>query len=482
MIRVTLTATTFKSFIFVIVRYKRSENGVFQLFDLLLLNGRVVDGLGNPWFKADIGIKNSKITAIGELKGSKADCKIDVDGNIVCPGFIDMHSHSDLMLLANSRAEPKIMQGVTTELIGQDGLSAAPISEEYKVMWRKHLSGLLGNPDIDWDWNTFGDYLKRLEDKTPAVNIAALVPHGNLRLLSMEGIEDREANEEEIRRMEALLEQSYREGAFGISTGLIYPPCSYADYRELLHLAKITAKVGGFFVFHIRNEGDGLLESLQEVISIGKESGAPIHISHFKALGKKNWGKVKEALGLLEEARKNGLDVTCDQYPYIAGSTMLSSIIPDWAHAGGSETLLERLKSKAFRERLKRELKDLEWDLRMISYCKTEKNEGKFISEIAESENKHPVDVICDLLIDENLEVSMINFYGCEEDVKYVMRNHLQMFCTDGLLPGKPHPRVYGTYPRVLGRYVRGMSVLRLEEAIRKMTSLPAQRLSLIHI
>jgi len=161
---------------------------------------------------------------------------------------------------------------------------------------------------------------------------------------------------------------------------------------------------------------------------------------------------------------------------------MLSSIIPDRAHAGGSEMLLERLKSKAFRERLKREFKDLEWDLRMISYCKTEKNrknEGKFISEIAESENKHPVDVICDLLIDENLEVSMINFYGCEEDVKYVMRNHLQMFCTDGLLPGKPHPRVYGTYPRVLGRYVRGMSVLRLEEAIRKMTSLPAQRIGL---
>ena len=232
--------------------------------------------------------------------------------------------------------------------------------------------------------------------------MATLVPHGNIRIIAMDGVKNRSPTEDEMEHMKKLLKSAYNQGAYGISTGLIYPPCSYSKTEELIELAKISNQNQRFFVLHIRDERDKLIEAVREVIKIGLESGCPMHISHFKVQGKKNWGKVKEALSLLKEMRKNGLDITCDQYPYTAGSTMLSRLIPTWAHEEGAEKLIDRLKKKEIRKKLKEEMKDIEWESKIISYCKNEKNkiyEGKNIKEIAETQNKHPVEALCDLCL-----------------------------------------------------------------------------------
>jgi len=458
------------------------------MFDLKIEGGKVVDGTGSSWYRADIAVTDGRIAAIGAI-ASSAERVIDAGGLVVAPGFIDTHSHSDLMLMAEPEARQKIMQGVTTEVVGQDGLGEAPLRDDVVEDWRRYLSGLNGDPDIDWSWRSFADYLDSLEAAGPATNVASLVGHGNLRLLAM-GMEDRPPTPRELEEMKALLAEAMSEGAFGLSTGLIYPPCVYADSDELVELCTVASAHGGLFVVHMRNEGDHLMESIGEVVAVGREARIPVHISHFKASGERNWGMVADALRTLEVARSDGVDVTVDQYPYVAGSTFLSSLLPVWAHEGGTARMLERLRDGATRERVAADMMGergsrdwgWSWDRVMVTSVRTEGNrrfEGETVEEIAEARRQSPADAIFDLILEEENAVTMVSFSMSEDDVRTVMRSPLQMVCTDGIVLGKPHPRVYGSFPRVLGRYVRE-GVLRLEEAVRKMTSLPAQRFGLL--
>ncbi|MFC1803819.1 amidohydrolase family protein [Thermoproteota archaeon] len=449
--------------------------------DILVKGGSIIDGSGNSAYKGDLVIKNGLITIIEDLE-KEADLIIDATGLIVAPGFIDTHSHSDLYLIHAPEVLPKVMQGITTEIIGQDGLSEAPIREDVKQEWRKYLSGLNGDPPIEWTWNTFSEYLSSIEEARPSVNVASLVGHGNLRLLAI-GMGNRDPSSRELSLMKELLSESLKQGAFGLSTGLIYAPCVYSKAFELLELCKETTKHEGIFVVHMRNEGDALLKSIDEVLGIGKDSGIHVHISHFKVGGKANWGKSRSSLGELDKATAQGLKVSFDQYPYTAGSTFLSSLLPAWVHEGGVDKLLERLRDNSTRSKVVLDLstkvqsRATGWDTVLVTYVASKRNkilEGLSLFEIAEKRGQTEIDALIDIVLEEENQASMASFTMNEEDVERIIAHPLGMICTDGLLLGKPHPRVYGAFPRILGHYVR-KSVLRLEEAVRKMTGYPAQ-------
>ncbi len=453
------------------------------MYDLKIKGGRIVDGAGNPWYNGDVAVTKGRISAVGRCEDEALET-IDASGLVVSPGFIDAHSHGDLVLISEPEARIKIMQGITTEVVGQDGLGEAPLTDGTVDMWRRYLSGLNGNPDIGWEWRSLGDYLVRLEAARPSVNVASLVGHGNLRLAIM-GMDDRKPTPAELTEMMTLLDKSLSEGGIGLSTGLIYPPCVYADSSELTELCKVVSSHRGVFVVHMRNEGDRLFDSIDEVVGVGRSSGAAVHISHFKTNGRANWGRAPEALARVEDARKSGVDVTFDQYPYTAGSTFLGSLLPPWAHEGGLDKLLTRLRDKEIRKKLAEYLGGArgdegspnEWNRILITNVQTRPNkrfEGKYVSQIASDLGKTPAETVLDLVLEEENSATMATFTMDEGDVRTIMRSPLGMVCTDGIVLGKPHPRAYGSFPRVAGRYVRD-GVLRLEEAIRKMTSYTAQ-------
>ncbi len=458
--------------------------------DIKIINGRVIDGSGNPWFKADVGIENQRIVKIGDLQKESAYEIIDADDLIVAPGFIDSHSHSDLELFRNHFSPQKIMQGITTEILGQDGFSVAPIREETWEQLRDNVRGLLGELDEEWGWRNLADYFSILEKRGTATNVCSHVGHATIRIHVI-GFENREPSYEEFEEMKRLVEQSMREGAIGLSSGLVYPPSCYGSTNELIELCKIVKENYGVYTSHIRGESYTLEESMSEAIEIGVMSEAPIHISHHKASGRDNWGKVMKTLTMIDKARSEGVDITCDQYPYTAGSTMLTVLLPPWALEGGIQGLLSKLSRFEVREQLKRDmvtgvpgwssyLRAAGFENIMITYCrKNVQFEGKTLSNLAEESDKDPFDTVFDLLIDEEASVSIVLFYLSEDDVKTVMKHQAVMVCTDGLLGGKPHPRVYGAFPRVLGRYVREEKTLSIQDAVRKMTSLPAQRFRL---
>jgi len=450
------------------------------MVDLVIEGGRIVDGTGKASYNGDIVVSDRKIVEVGVNHGD-AERRIDAKGLVVAPGFIDSHSHSDLMLISEPEAKQKIMQGITTEIIGQDGLGEAPIREGDVENWRRYLSGLNGDPDINWSWRSLGEYLDAIEKARPATNVASLVGHGNLRLSAM-GMDDRPPTDAEFGEMKALLRESLRQGAYGMSTGMIYPPCVYAATEELTELCRVVSEVDGVFVIHMRNEGDALLESIEEVATIGANSGVKLHISHFKAAGKRNWGRSVQGLEALEKAGDAGLSITVDQYPYTAGSTFLSARLPSWMHEGGVGAMLDRLKNPKSKDRAYAEMTEdgsfLMWGETIVTSVKTEANkhlEGKSLDEIAGMRGVDIVEVLFELVLEESNAVGMVSFSMSEEDVRTIMGSPIQMFCTDGIVLGKPHPRAYGSFPRVLGKYVRD-GVLALEEAVRKMTSLPAER------
>ncbi|NIU38995.1 amidohydrolase family protein, partial [Candidatus Bathyarchaeota archaeon] len=320
------------------------------MLDLIFKNACVVDGTGNPRFKADIGIEEARIVKVGNLKCVKALHTIDASRLVASPGFIDIHSHSDFTLLVNSKAESKVRQGITTEVVGNCGSSAAPLNETLKEDLKETMP-ILEDAGVDLDWSTMKQYLDRLENQGIAINVVPLVGHANLRVCAM-GFDNRSPTKTELEEMKKQLARTMEEGAFGMSTGLIYPPSCYASTDELIELSKVVADYEGIYTSHIRGEDDRLFDSLKEAITISNEARISVEISHHKAAGKANWGKVRETLEMISRARAQGADVTCDVYPYTAGSFGLASMLPPWAHEGGSEKLLERLKESNLRKQL----------------------------------------------------------------------------------------------------------------------------------
>lgn len=461
------------------------------MIELVLKRSIVIDGAGRPRFRADVGINGRRIASVapdGSLEGSE---EIDCSGLIVAPGFIDTHSHSDLRVFTEPGLPMKVRQGITLEVFGQDGISVAPIRAADRPQVARQLAGLLGRLEREWDWESVADYLAAVERAGPALDIAYLVPHGAVRL-AVVGMEDRRATHAELNEIKNLVRQAVLEGAVGLSTGLIYPPCCYADTAELIELCRVVAERDGVFVAHMRSESDYLSDSVAEMIEVGRESGVRVHISHFKAAGRENWAAIDTVLEMIGAAQREGVRLTADQYPYVAGSTMLGAILPPWAHTGGVEAALERLAGGQERPRLREAILDRSrsaWD----NFWKWSGPEGIVISDIPSG--RHPeyvgknlaeaaalhdqvdsvgeeaaVQFAFDLLVEERMGVGMISFSQSEDVVRKIMRQPYVNVCTDGLLGGKPHPRAYGTYPRILGRYVREQGIITLEEAVRKMT------------
>lgn len=457
--------------------------------DYLIRNCYIIDGTGAPAVPGSVAVQDGRIVATGNVDAS-AEVVIDARGQVICPGFIDMHSHTDAGLLVDPRAESKITQGITLEVCGQCGYSAAPVIDEAS---RKDLDEWCKRYGLAERWSSLDEFLSILGSRRIAVNFLTFVGHSNLRAAAV-GFEDREARPEEIAQMKSLAVEALRQGAFGLSTGLQYPPSSFANTEELVQLAKAIAPFGGVYASHTRNERDLLAESDMEAIEIGRRGGVAVQISHHKGYGEGRLDKTLAALDLIREARESGVDVTVDVYPYTASSTGLTIFLPRWAHDGGDAALLERLKTR--RAELLESLRALtdngrpRWDAVLVSSVKNEANrhyEGRTIAEIAALRNRSPEDTVLDLLIEEDGSVPIIHFGQSEEDVIAVMQSPFAMFGTDAsarstsgpLARGKPHPRAFGTFPRILGHYVREKKILPLEVAIHKMTLMPARKLGL---
>ncbi len=466
-------------------------------FDLVIKGGLVVDGTGNPWLRKDIGITNGKITRLGHIT-ENSSATIDATGMIVSPGFIDLHNHSDFSILAHPSAESYIMQGVTTAVVGNCGLSLAPLNPNNLALLKRYLSPFLrAGSDYGWEWRTLAEFYEKVERQGISLNLAPLVGQGTIRL-AVKGFDSTGPSAEEMNQMKKLLAQSLEGGAFGMSTGLIYPPGCYSSTEELIELASVLREYGAIYTTHMRNEGDRLIEALEEAIETAETNGIPIEISHHKAAGKSNWGKVNATLRLMKQARQRGVEVNYDVYPYIAGSTTITAILPTWVLEGGTEEMLERLKGKETRESIKKEIiegimtgsnaiKDAGWYGIFIAGCPSKKEyEGKSLEDILKETGRFddPYEGLFDLFLEIEGNATIIEFMMDEDDVRTVMSSPLSSFVSDSWVTapdagGKPHPRAYGTFPRVLGKYVREEKLLTLEQAVRKMTSLPAMKIGL---
>jgi len=464
--------------------------------ETVFANARVVDGTGAPWFRGSVGLEGGEIAFVKQRADPDiaADTRVGVDGDVLCPGFIDTHSHSDLRLFEEPTLAPKTRQGITTEVVGQDGFSMAPLYREGAAdTWAEQLSGLAGTTDRDWSWDGVADYLDVVEADGIAPNLATLVGHGTVRF-DVLGMADRAPTDEELESMQALVRESLDAGALGLSTALVLTPCSYADTDELRALATELRPYGRPFVAHIRSERAGIWEALHEFVEVGKAADVPLHLSHFKLGGPPQHGKTDRALAIVEAAREQGTDVTADQYPYTASSTLLSYVLPPWVHSEGPEGAIDHLQDEEARERIRRDIEESRiegwdnpgaysgWDNIVVTNVETagsDDYEGSTIADIAAERDTHPVFAVCDLLAEAELGVSILNHFIDEDDVRSILASERINVITDGLFGGKPHPRVYGAFPKVLGTYVREENLLSLEMAIRKMTSLPARAMGL---
>jgi len=457
--------------------------------DIIIRNARILDGTGNPWYRGDLAVQDGLICSVGSVTES-APMIIDADDMCVCPGFIDMHAHPDLTLFYKRVQDYKLRQGITTEVSGNCGFTAAPLSTANAEALKKYTAFITPPEGVDWQWQTFHQYLQAVEASNPPTNIVPLVGQGTIRIAVM-GFDQRSPTSSELKAMRSLTREAMEAGSFGISTGLVYVPGAYAETDEIISLSQIASEYDGLYATHMRDEGDRLLESIEEAISIGLIAKLPVQISHHKATGQRNHGKVHQSLKLISQARNQGLDITVDQYPYVAGSTTLQAVLPTWAQEGGVEQVVHRLRNANTRKIILHELQNEDGEVRLgglledilITSVSTKDNMcliGLTIKEISNLRDRSPQDVILDLLIEDNCAVGMILFSLSEDDVRTVLASSHTMIGTDGIYQiGNPHPRVYGTYPRILGRYVRESGILRLEEAIRKMTSFPAQKLGL---
>jgi N-acyl-D-amino-acid deacylase len=461
-----------------------------RYFNLIIKNGTVVDGTGSAKRVADIGIRDNKITYIGSIN-NRSDCNIiDATGCVVAPGFIDIHSHSDFFWLISPKSESKIYDGVTTEICGNCGISAFPLKGQLLENKRKGFSKF----GLDINWKTAEEFFKKADKVKSSVNRGFLVGHGNIRACVL-GYENREPDKSELVKMEKELRDAMESGAFGMSSGLIYPPGCYAKTGELVELCKIVREYNGIYATHIRSEGDEIEAALSETINISKESGVNTQVSHIKTWGEKNWGKIGKIKQLLDDARSKGIPITCDRYPYTAAATDLDVILPGWVYEGGIVEEKKRLGDPLYRARIIKEMehegKNHEfWGTIMISSVFNNKNrsfEGKTIAEIAEALRVLPLEFVLDLLYEEDCRVSVIFFNMSEENLAKILNWDFVMIGSDSSLRslkgalnyGKPHPRGYGTFSRVIRKYVNETPILSIEEAVYKMTGMPAQKLDL---
>lgn len=461
------------------------------MFDFVVRNVRIVDGTGSPWFVGDVGVAAGKIAQVGTNLTTAAKETIDGSGLTLTPGFIDIHSHSDFSLPIDGGAESRLLQGVTTEIGGNCGLSPGPVEPERLDSLKKYVGFL--TQDLAWDWRSFGEFLAAVERAKPAVNLACLVGHGTLRVAAM-GFADRPPTEDEMNHMKRLLRESMEQGALGLSTGLIYAPGCYSDTDELAELASVVAPYGGYYETHMRSESDYIMQSIEESAEVGRRAKVPVQIAHHKVVGRFNHGKSKYSLARIMELRSEGLDIVCDQYPYIAASTTITTIFADWAHEGGVDGLLARLTNPETRARLKSEVlssmdkKGSRFDNILIAGVSGEANkcfEGLTVTEAAAQAGKEPCEFVMDIVVEEKAGVAVVTFDMDEADVKHIMAHPFTMIGSDGMSvplvgPGKPHPRNFGTFVRVLAKYALIDKLFSFEEAVRKMTSLPASRARLL--
>lgn len=465
-------------------------------FDLLIKNGRIVDGSGRAAYIADLAIKGDRIVSIGKLSQATATRTIDAQGLVVAPGFIDMLGQSETYLLIDPRANSKVMMGVTTEITGE-GESIAPINERQI----KEQEDFLKRFSLTIDWRTLDEYFKRLEKQGSGVNLGTFVGATQVREYVI-GYDDRPPTSQELDQMKKLVADAMRDGALGLSTSLQYVPARFAKTDELIELAKVAHQYGGIYATHQRSEANTIDASLDEVFEIAQKAQIPVEIWHLKTAYKKNWGRMSHVLARIKQARDRGLDVTADIYPYIAGSTSLAACLPPWAQEGGVDKMLARLRDPQTRQRLKKEISEdqTEWEniylgsggpsgvlIGSVVNRELDSLQGKRISEIAAEQKKDPLDTVFDLILADHGQTGAIYFMMSEADMRAAMQSPFVSFCTDsgsratdGPLAGsKSHPRGWGSYPRILGRYVRDEKLLSLESAIHKMTGAPAARVGL---
>ena len=478
------------------------------MYDIVVRNGFVVDGSGSPARRADVAIKDGKIAKIGDLQSEPSDHNIDASKKIVSPGFIDMHAHSDFTLLANPLSDSKIHQGITTEVVGNCGMSMAPYDRRRLDEVKQYLGAFLFGQRYAWNWSTLEEFFRALEARKIGVNVVHLIGHGTVRV-SVMGFEPRAPTDTELRAMKALVAQGMSDGAAGLSSGLIYPPGSFADLSELVELGKVVAEFHGIYTSHIRSESDKLLNSIGEAIAVGEQAHVPAHISHLKAVGKSNWGLSRQALDLIDDARRRGLDVTADQYPYPAGSSVLRQALPPWTLEGGTDALVERLRDNSVRSKIRHDIEtnslSVTFDARVgwenvirscgfenmvLSYTEHAPDkhlEGKSLAQMTKETMRDPYDITFDLIANDPNAI-MVDFYASDEDLERIIAYPEVLICTDmwtvapqgPVTGGTPHPRAYGSFPRVLSKYVREKGTLSLEEAIHRMTGKTAKRIGLV--
>jgi N-acyl-D-amino-acid deacylase len=465
-------------------------------YDLIVRNGHIIDGTGSPWYSGDLGIRDGRIAAIGSLVDAQAKDTIDAAGMAVAPGFIDMLGQSDLSILVNPRLPSKIFQGITTELTGE-GSSVAPLDDRIVAADRLAYDHLKITPD----WRTLAEYFARLERQGIGINVGHYVGATQVRRLVL-GDDDRAPSAGELKRMRELVAQAMRDGAVGVSTSLQYPPAPYAKTDELIALAAEASRYGGVYATHMRSESDEILPALDEAIRIGREARIPVEIWHLKVAGKRNWGRMPEVVAKIESARRAGLDIAADTYAYPAWFNSLSAMVPPWAHDGGDAKLLSRLRDPAARGRIRRDMEtpgsweNNSWQeisgpeailIGAVQNPKLLRLQGKTLAEVAKERKVDPIDALLDLLIEDQGYTYVAVFGMSEPDVVLALQqpwvsinNDSQGTAPDGVLGQEhPHPRAYGTFPRILRKYVREEKRLTLEDAIRKFTSLPAERMRL---
>lgn len=455
------------------------------MLDLVLLGGTVIDGTGNPGYHAHVGVENGTIVL---LRGDQVDGRrvVDASGLFVTPGFVDPHSHSDFVFFRDPRPDMKLRQGVTTEIVGNCGMSAAPLAGDNVRFLDPYVSEGLA---VLGEYHTVGEYLERLEGHGLINNQAALVGHQTIRTAVL-GMQDRAASAAELREMKHLLALALDDGAIGLSSGLLYPPMCFAPTDELVALCQVVAQRGGLFTCHMRNYSSEIVDSVGEIVEIAKRSGVRAQISHLMLAGRSNWGKARGVLDMIDAAREEGVDVAFDQYPYSAANPSVAALLPLWMHEGGLDKTLERLRDPQQRERAAREMeegvpgwesiaREAGWDNLVVLTDEVDDISGRTLKHIAELWEQSPAAAAFDILL-EDPHARIIAHWVNEDDLRELMRHECQMVSSDSSEPGPlAHPRTYGTFPRILGEYVRGEGILMWEEAIRKMTSLAARRFGL---